>query len=85
MWFDAASFRVPGDLDGDGRPDVAVGRFGNSSPNVLQAHGLFHLNAGLFKRFFIAEGVSAVLEGTFDNVLNHPGCQRCTSLSIGPV
>jgi hypothetical protein len=73
MWFDAAAFRVPGDVNGDGRPDVTVGRFGNSSPNVLQAHGLFHMNAGLFKRFFITEGIAAVLEGTFDNVLNHPG------------
>ncbi len=73
MWFDPAAFRVPGDLDGDHRPDVTVGRFGNSSPNVLQGHGLFHLNAGLFKRFFISERVTAVLQGTFDNALNHPG------------
>src|SRR5687767_16013702 len=34
-WFDAGAFRVPGDTTADGRPDVVVGRFGNSAPNVL--------------------------------------------------
>src|SRR5262249_3730378 len=34
-WFDTSAFRVPGDLNADGRPDIAVGRFGNSAPNIL--------------------------------------------------
>jgi hypothetical protein len=70
-WFDNTAFQVPGDTNGDGRPDVAVGRFGNSAPNVLVGPGLFNLNAGLHKHFRILERLDLVLQGTFTNVLNH--------------
>jgi len=39
LWSDAAAFRVPGDLNGNGRPDVPVGRFGNSAANVVVGPG----------------------------------------------
>jgi hypothetical protein len=71
-WFDAAAFRVPGDLDGDGRPDVNVGRFGTSAPNVLLGPGTLDLAAGLHKEFRITDKFHAILQGTFRNALNHP-------------
>jgi hypothetical protein len=72
QWFDVSAFRVPGDLNADGRPDVAVGRFGNSGPNVLAGPGLFLVHAGLFKRVQFTERLRMVLQGTFQNVFNHP-------------
>ena len=71
-WFDVAGFRVPGDLNADGRPDVNVGRFGNSAPNVLVGPGVVDIAAGLHKQFRITEKFRAVLQGTFRNVVNHP-------------
>lgn len=70
-WFDSRAFRVPGDLDGDNRPDVNVGRFGNSGVNILRGPGTKVLNAGLFKRFQVREGYRLQAEATFTNVLNH--------------
>jgi hypothetical protein len=71
-WFDNTAFVVPGDLNGDGRPDVNVGRFGNSGRNVLEGPGFLNLDAGLYKTFQITERFRARLEGTFTNALNHP-------------
>jgi hypothetical protein len=71
-WFDQTAFAVPGDTNGDGRPDVNVGRFGNSAPNILVGPSAFILDAGLHKKFPITERVHAILQGTFTNVLNHP-------------
>lgn len=71
-WFDASAFRVPGDLDGDRRPDVSVGRFGNSAPNILVGPGVFDVSGGLHKEFRLTEKYRAILQGTFRNVLNHP-------------
>jgi hypothetical protein len=71
-WFDVSAFRVPGDTNGDNRPDVNVGRFGNSAPNVLEGPGRFYISAGLFKTIPIRERLSLRFEGTFTNVLNHP-------------
>jgi len=71
-WFDISAFRVPGDLDGDNRPDVNVGRFGNSAPNILVGPGWFYVDAGLFKEFAIGEKAKTTLSGVFSNVLNHP-------------
>ena len=71
-WFNAAAFQVPGDLNADGRPDVNVGRFGNSAPNVLVGPGTLDLSAGLHKNFAITERIAAMVQGTFRNVLNHP-------------
>jgi hypothetical protein len=71
-WFDASAFRVPGDTTGDGRPDVAVGRFGDSGPNVLVGPGTFDLSGGLHKDFRFTERIRATVQGTFRNVLNHP-------------
>jgi hypothetical protein len=70
-WFDSTVFAVPGDVNGDGRPDVSVGRFGNSGPNVLEGPGFLNLDAGLYKAFRISERFRAQLEGTFTNALNH--------------
>jgi hypothetical protein len=71
-WFDPSAFVVPGDLNRDGRPDVAVGRFGNSAPSILEGPGVLNLDAGMYKTFRFGERVRAQLEGTFTNVLNHP-------------
>lgn len=71
-WFDNTAFAVPGDTNGDGRPDVNVGRFGNSAPNILEGPGAFILDAGLHKTLRLRERVRFQLEGTFTNVLNHP-------------
>ncbi len=71
-WFDAAAFRVPGDVTGDGRPDGNVGRFGNSSPNILVGPGTFDLSGGLHKEFQFTERLRLMVQGTFRNVLNHP-------------
>jgi len=71
-WFDSTAFRVPGDMDGDRRPDVNVGRFGNSAPNILVGPGTFDLSGGLRKEFQLAERVRLMVEGTFRNVFNHP-------------
>jgi hypothetical protein len=71
-WFDSAAFRVPGDGNADGRPDAAVGRFGNSAPNILEGPGFLNLDAGLYKSFSITERIRAQLEGTFTNSFNHP-------------
>ncbi|HSB16779.1 MAG TPA: TonB-dependent receptor [Bryobacteraceae bacterium] len=71
-WFDKTAFVVPGDVTGDGRPDVNVGRFGNSAPNVIEGPGALLLDAGLHKQFRITERLRASLEGTFTNALNHP-------------
>jgi hypothetical protein len=71
-WFDASAFRVPGDTNADGRPDVSVGRFGTSGPNILVGPGVFDLSGGLHKDFRITEKYRAILQGTFRNVINHP-------------
>jgi hypothetical protein len=71
-WFDNASFVVPGDANGDGRPDGNVGRFGNSAPNVLVGPGATILDLGLYKTFRFSERFRAQLEGTFTNLLNQP-------------
>jgi hypothetical protein len=71
-WFDASALRVPGDNNGDGRPDFSVGRFGTAAPNILVGPGVFDLSAGLHKDFRITEKFRAVLQGTFRNVINHP-------------
>ena len=71
-WFDAPAFAVPGDINADLRPDVNVGRFGNSAPSVLVGPGTFDLSAGLHKDFALTERIRATLQGTFRNVLNHP-------------
>ena len=71
-WFDKAAFSVPGDVTGDGRPDVTFGRFGNSAPNILEGPGVLNLDAGLFKSFQFTDRIRAQLEGTFTNSLNHP-------------
>jgi hypothetical protein len=70
-WFDAKAFVVPGDTNGDGRPDVNVGRFGNSAPNVLVGPGLFTMNAGLHKSIPLGERARLLLQGTFTNATNH--------------
>jgi len=70
-WFDTKAFVVPGDVNGDGRPDVSVGRFGNSAPNVLVGPGLFTMNAGLHKHFPLGERARLLLQGTFTNATNH--------------
>ncbi len=71
-WFDAAAFRVPGDVNVDGRPDSNVGRFGTAAPNILVGPGVIDFSAGLHKQFRITERFRAVLQGTFRNALNHP-------------
>jgi len=70
-WFDSSAFRIPGDLNGDGRPDVAVGRFGNSGVNILTGPGLFVLNSGIHKEFSLGERARAVLQFTAVNAPNH--------------
>lgn len=70
-WFDAAAFSVPGDLNGDGKPDVVVGRFGNSGLNILEGPGLFVLNGGIYKETRLAERARLVLQLTTTNMLNH--------------
>jgi hypothetical protein len=71
-WFDTAAFRVPGDLNGDGRPDITVGRFGNSALNILRGPGTRSMNAGIFKAFRLRERWKVQAEATFTNVFNHP-------------
>lgn len=78
-WFDRSAFVVPGDLDGDNRPDVNVGRFGNSAPNVLEGPGLLSLGFGLHKYFAISERARVVIQSTFTNAPNHPGYANPTS------
>jgi hypothetical protein len=70
-WFDPSAFVVPGDTNGDLRPDVAVGRFGNSGVNILDGPGLFLLNAGIHKDVMIKERVRFLVQFTATNVLNH--------------
>ncbi len=71
-WFDKTAFVVPGDISGDGRPDLAVGRFGNAGVNTLVGPAVFVLHGGLYKQFSLTERFRATLEGTFSNILNHP-------------
>lgn len=72
MWFDKNAFRVPGDVDGNGTPDVQVGRFGNSGVNVLRGPGTRSMNAGFFKAFRLREKWKMQAEVTFTNFFNHP-------------
>jgi hypothetical protein len=71
-WFDVGAFRVPGDVTGDGRPDVNVGRFGNASPNTLQGPPMVNFDMGLHKQIQISEKFRLVGEATFKNAFNHP-------------
>jgi hypothetical protein len=71
-WFDKNAFRVPGDVNGDGTPDVQVGRFGNSGLNILRGPGTRSMNAGFFKSFVLREGWKLQAEATFTNFFNHP-------------
>jgi hypothetical protein len=88
-WFDASAFVVPGDTNGDGRPDVPVGRFGTSGANPLEGPGFLNLDAGLYKTFQISERFRAQLEGTFTNSLNHPNYglpnNNIRSASVGQI
>jgi hypothetical protein len=77
---------VPGDLDGDHRPDENVGRFGNAAPNILVGPGRFYINSGLYKEFSIGERVKATLSGVFVNTLNHPNYRNPkTNIRAGSV
>ena len=70
-WFDPTAFVVPGDVTGDFRPDVAVGRFGNSGVAILDGPGQFILNAGIHKDIALYERARLLLQFTATNVLNH--------------
>lgn len=70
-WFDAGAFRIPGDVDGDGKPDVPVGRFGNSGVNILDGPGSFILNAGIHKEITLRERAKVILQFTTTNTPNH--------------
>ncbi|MCZ2073786.1 MAG: TonB-dependent receptor [Bryobacterales bacterium] len=80
QWFDVSAFRVPGDTDGDRRPDIAVGRFGNSGLNILRAPGTKSMNMGFFKKFPITETMGLQMEATFTNIFNHPNFAAPDSL-----
>lgn len=69
-WFDASAFAVPGDTNGDLKPDVAVGRFGNSGLNILDGPGSFILNAGIHKEITLHERARMLLQFTTTNVVN---------------
>lgn len=71
-WFDAKAFAVPGDTTGDGRPDVNVGRFGNSGANILRGPSMNRVDMGLHKRMQLTEKFRVVAEATFQNAFNTP-------------
>jgi hypothetical protein len=71
-WFDVGAFVVPGDTNGDGRPDVNVGRFGNSGANILQGPSMTRFDMGLHKRMQLNEKFRIVAEATFQNAFNTP-------------
>ncbi len=70
-WFNASAFRVPGDVDGDGKPDVPVGRFGNAGVNILDGPGSFILNAGIHKEITLRERTRVILQFTTTNTPNY--------------
>ena len=70
-WFDASAFAVPGDTNGDLKPDVSVGRFGTSAQNILDGPGLLSWNAGIHKQITLYERLRMVLQFTATNMLNH--------------
>jgi hypothetical protein len=53
-----------------GRDPAPLGRFGNSGVGIVLGPGSFSWNAGMSKRFALAERVGLKLEGTFTNVTN---------------
>jgi len=71
-WFDVGAFVVPGDTNGDGRPDVNVGRFGNAGANTLTGPPMNRFDMGLHKRMQVTEKFRVVAEATFQNAFNTP-------------
>ncbi|MGI8742164.1 MAG: TonB-dependent receptor domain-containing protein [Bryobacteraceae bacterium] len=49
-----------------------IGRFGNAGVGILHGPGTVVWNTGLAKNFAITERARLRLEGTFNNILNHP-------------
>jgi hypothetical protein len=89
-WFDASAFVVPGDVTGDGRPDVPVGRFGNAGVNVLEGPGQFVLNLGAHKEFALTEQARLLFQFTATNALNRvnyglPGSSISSPAAVGRI
>ena len=89
-WFDASAFAVPGDINGDGKPDTSVGRFGTSAQNILDGPGLFSWNAGLHKQIALYERLQMVLQFTATNIANHvnynnPSTNISSPASVGRI
>jgi hypothetical protein len=89
-WFDASALRLPGDSNGDGRPDVQVGRFSNCGVGILTGPGNFVLNAGVHKKFGLTQRARMVLQFTLTNAPNHvnysnPSSSISSTASVGSI
>jgi hypothetical protein len=62
-WFDASCFS---------RPPAGIGRFGNSGVNIIQGPIQPGWNMRLFKYIPLTERLRLRMEGTFQNLINHP-------------
>jgi hypothetical protein len=81
LWLDRSAFVCPGRTTGADQFNCSVGvvpgrdlaplaRFGNSGVGIIEGPGFVVWNAGMNKRFALAERVAMKLEGTFTNVTN---------------
>jgi len=73
-WLNPAAFKIPGCPDNNTlcTNPADIGRFGNTTPNLLEGPGLTDFDLSLMKDFHMTDRIALQFRATASNVFNHP-------------